>query len=150
MITEDYVSFETAKLLKEKGFDEPVRMYFKVNNYPSDTTIQNIKKATGKDMEQIEVNSLFNTEDEPFFNSVEGKDENLFAYPTLQMTMKWLRDIHNFDIIAYPQFDDSKWTYFAIIFKLSFPYTQIKLNDNKDKKEDAYEDAIKYCLKNWI
>ena len=23
MITEDYVSFETAKLLKEKGFDEP-------------------------------------------------------------------------------------------------------------------------------
>ena len=27
MITEDYVSFETAKLLKEKGFDEPCLRY---------------------------------------------------------------------------------------------------------------------------
>ena len=27
MITEDYVSFETAKLLKEKGFDEPCNHY---------------------------------------------------------------------------------------------------------------------------
>lgn len=28
MITEDYVSFEVAKLLKEKGFDEPVMHHF--------------------------------------------------------------------------------------------------------------------------
>lgn len=28
MIEEDYVSFETAKLLKEKGFDEPVMYHF--------------------------------------------------------------------------------------------------------------------------
>lgn len=28
MIKEDYVSFETAKLLKEKGFDEPVMYHF--------------------------------------------------------------------------------------------------------------------------
>ena len=30
MVTEDYVSFETAKLLKEKGFDEPC---YKSYNY---------------------------------------------------------------------------------------------------------------------
>ena len=30
MITEDYVSFETAKLLREKGFDEPTtKSYYK-------------------------------------------------------------------------------------------------------------------------
>lgn len=28
MITEDYVSFETAKLLKEKGFDEPTLWFY--------------------------------------------------------------------------------------------------------------------------
>ena len=33
MITEDYVSFETAKLLKEKGFDEPCQ-YFYDNKKP--------------------------------------------------------------------------------------------------------------------
>lgn len=29
MITEDYVSFETAKLLKEKGFDKPTMSFFR-------------------------------------------------------------------------------------------------------------------------
>ena len=28
MIQEDYVSFETAKLLKEKGFDEECQKYY--------------------------------------------------------------------------------------------------------------------------
>ena len=28
MITEDYVSYEVAKLLKENGFDEPVLHFF--------------------------------------------------------------------------------------------------------------------------
>ena len=31
MITEDYVSFETAKLLKEKGFDEYTISYYDKN-----------------------------------------------------------------------------------------------------------------------
>lgn len=31
MIKEDYVDFETAKLLKEKGFDEPVMYHFTPN-----------------------------------------------------------------------------------------------------------------------
>ena len=38
MITEDYVSFETAKLLKEKGFNEPVtelnKLLFKEDEKP--------------------------------------------------------------------------------------------------------------------
>ena len=32
MMTEDYVSFETAKLLKEKGFDSPSYYHYKLNN----------------------------------------------------------------------------------------------------------------------
>ena len=31
MITEDYVSFETAKLLKEKGFDEDIDLWYDEN-----------------------------------------------------------------------------------------------------------------------
>jgi len=33
MITEDYVSFETAKLLKEKGFDEYCGYYDQTGEY---------------------------------------------------------------------------------------------------------------------
>jgi len=153
MITEDYVSFETAKLLKEKGFDEPVQVYVKTYNYPSDTVIQNIKKITGKNMEQIEVHSLFNSEDEPFFNSVEGKDKNLFAYPTLQMVMKWLREEYSLEIYPYhnnPTIYNPKW-WFEII---KYPNSIAEYESGKDEEFDTYEEAceaaIKYCLENLI
>ena len=37
MITEDYVSFETAKLLKEKGFDEKVISFYTPGDIPRPT-----------------------------------------------------------------------------------------------------------------
>lgn len=102
MITEDFVSFETAKLLKEK-------------NCP-DFGYSCICDSEGNKAQ------------------------------TQSIIMKWLREVHNIDIIAPPQYDSIKWTYSAIIFKLSIPCTEIRLNDNKDKKEEACEEAIKYCL----
>lgn len=151
MITEDYVSFETAKLLKEKGFDEPVRMYFNKYNYPSDNAIQNIKKITGKDMEQIEVHSLFNAEDEPFFNSLQGKDENLFAFPTLQMAMKWLRIEKGIAVIPIISsiLDNEKflWDIEIVVAKTNDTYSQGWIYENQ---ESACEAAIKYCLENLI
>ena len=37
MITEDYVSFETARLLKENGFDEECQQYYGDYKYPCPT-----------------------------------------------------------------------------------------------------------------
>ena len=128
-ITEDYVSFETAKLLKEKGFYQ---------DFLSEITP--VWKLNGNRTEL----AFYGCDNYPC------ETDEWYSAPTLQMAMKWLRDIHNLDIIAPPQFDDSKWTYSAIIFKLSVPCTEIRLNDNKDKKEEAYEAAIKYCLENLI
>ena len=124
MITEDYVSFETAKLLKKKGFNCDSYYHYKLD----DSTLHHF-------------NTLCNT-------NIEGN--NFITAPTLQMAMKWLREVHNLDIIVPPQFDNTKWTYSAIIFKLLIPCTEIKLNDNKDKKEAACKAAIKYCLENLI
>ena len=62
MITEDYVSFETAKLLKEKGFDYPILHYY----YDKDGDL--------------------------VFSRNIGTDKNEFVAPTLQMAMKWLRE----------------------------------------------------------
>ena len=124
MVQEDYVSFETAKLLKEKGFDADIA---RVVN------------------EECEIDYLGS-----FQPSLAYLHHTWYRCPTLQMAMKWLREVHNLDIIVTPQFDNSKWTYSAIIFKLSIPCTEIRLNDNKDKKEEACEAAIKYCLENLI
>jgi len=129
---EDYVSYNTAKLLKEKGFNwSTYRAYFETNRE------HELSFDVGHTNSQWDE---FNKEDGIFNCSA----------PTLQMAMKWLREVHNLDIIAPPQFDNSKWTYSAIIFKLSIPCTEIRLNDNKDKKEQACEAAIKYCLENLV
>lgn len=125
MITEDYVSLKVAKLLKEKGFDEECISYYQRG-------------------ENVEISYSFIYE-----RNSDWVDGSISA-PTLQMAMKWLRKVHNLDIIATPQFDNSKWTYSAIIFNLSIPCTETRLNDNKDKKEQACEAAIKYCLENLI
>lgn len=136
MVTEDYVSFETAKLLKEKGFDWCESPFY------SEQDRDEWRQNNSYTIPNMEYNP-----DYPFDSEVLTM---VAPHVAIQMAMKWLRDIHNLDIIAPPQFDDTKWTYSAIIFKLSVPCTEIRLNDNKDKKEEACEAAIKYCLENLI
>lgn len=63
-ITEDYVSFEIAKLLKEKGFDEECSRWY-VANEPQEGVVE---KGFGEN--QFYINA-----------------------PTHQMAMKWFRDI---------------------------------------------------------
>lgn len=124
MITEDYVSFETAKLLKEKGFDE-----------------------------KCYVNYNFNGETQ-YFNYQIPSDG--VACPTLQMTMKWLRKVHNlhcavdYDIVLgwYCQITSLKET-------VEYDYEEMKhYHPDKDNgfssPEEAYEAAIKYCLEHKI
>lgn len=68
-ITEDYVSFEIAKLLKEKGFDEPCYMAY----VPTHKEYM-MRNDTGHS------------------NSMHPAD--YYTAPTLQMTRKWLEKIH--------------------------------------------------------
>ena len=112
MIIEDYVSFETAKLLKEKGFDEGCPITYTPNGF-------------------------FHTHNyRPLFGDI-------FA-PTLQMTMKWLREVHNIDIFPWKI---GKGIYSCAIFNSN---TGQDLSSNKDFPSERYEEtveaAIKYCL----
>lgn len=138
MIQEDYVSFETAKLLKEKGFDEntPVN-YFVGDDKPRGCIVG----------ERIHHKKL-------------ECDEHLIACPTLQMAMKWLREKYNYHIIAIPKYGDVEYMpgQWQEEF-LGWKYTIIPFNGNKSimspsvysiTTESAYEAAIKYCLENLI
>lgn len=90
MITEDYVSFETAKLLKEKEFDADIDLW-----YNSDGEIFHLYhydykyKAT------------------KYFDCVQC--------PTLQMAMKWLREKNIFIDIFHYNFRNASfvWHIFA-------------------------------------
>lgn len=75
MITEDYVSFETAKLLKEKGFDEPCWSWYHNGN----NTHTGASRYCNSELEKYD-----------------------FSKATLAHVMKWLREVHNIDVSIIP------------------------------------------------
>lgn len=124
MVTEDYVSFETAKLLKEKRFDGECDLFGR-----TDESELIIRKA-GK----IAYN--------------QGIDDECVILPTLQMAMKWLREKHKIDIAIYPYGEYTCDNYQFDVYK------DMRLKISKDdgfmQYEQALEAAIKYCLENLI
>ena len=133
MITEDYVSFETAKLLKEKGFDEPVLKFYDNKG---------------------EVAELYCR---PQNKPITG---DTYKCPTLQMTMKWLREVHNKIIVPGISLDDRTSStinhYIVGIWYVpknnggAFCYTLPTPYNRYSSFEEACESAIKYCLENLI
>lgn len=125
MTTEDYVSFETAKLLKEKEFNEiKCNTCYKWNG----NFCNNRRSMSGID------------------------NEICYQAPTLQMAMKWLRHVHGLHIAilwdcgAYigknsfcyhiddmNNYENKGWN------KIGF-----------ESYEEACEAAIRYCLENLI
>ena len=131
-ITEDYVSFEVAKLLKEKGFNE-----FTFSDYNENGIAQ--------------------------FNEVETRVAKGYQRPTLQMAMKWLREVHHIytEICLYKTSEDDvepkksrKAPYYT------FGVWDSVTGNNVDKRltndfigdtyEQACETAVLYCLEHLI
>ena len=122
MITEDYVSFETAKLLKEKEFNWEVHRSYLVNDnvfIPGDINDVPLRK-------------------------------DAIRIPTLQMAMKWLREEHKLVPIILAG-GNSYWFRIDKDNKDNWKST-IYWEDVKSfpTYEEACEASIKYCLENLI
>ena len=128
-ITEDYVSFETAKLLKKNGFNgEKHKHYWGYE--------------PGKE----------------FLSSGSYNPEYDYPAPTIYMTMKQLREVHNLHIEARIT-NHSMSSLFEVIkyYWIVFNSTNAKwVNESSvytsyfNTCEEACEAAIKYCLENLI
>ena len=118
MIREDYVSFETAKLLKEKGFDECTICSFDKDGNPKDIL-------------------------RPFIES-----DGDVRKPTLQMAMKWLREVHNIHIVMAAENNGNYIGYLYNTNGVNIQGWDRRLS--KTSYEEACEAAIKYCLENLI
>ena len=138
MITEDYVSFETAKLLKEKGFDEYCKSVYHVGSVCS---VASLGYHDNEGYGEIIVEKQ---------NSDFGKYDNAISAPTLQMAMKWLRKKHILIVLDVENFymDGSvaSWIYHI------WCDDNIEENHSASFKtyEEACEAAIKYCLEKLI
>lgn len=131
MITEDYVSFETAKLLKEKGFDVKCDKCY----------------------------AYFADDDIRFLNLKYPKSSQLLIedrYPciTLQMAKKWLREVHDIYYEVKLLLGDKAVKY----GDLQLGVYQLSISGAyrwehwlyADTYEELYEKYIKYCLENLI
>ncbi len=124
MTTEDYVSYETAKLLKEKGFDIYVSSFY-------------------------DVDGEFSRKEADWNWNIGSR----YSAPTLQMVMKWLRELHHCVICIIPL------TFYGGEIVSSWGYC-IWADDNAEvdeessprleSYEEAAESAIKYCLEKLI
>ena len=132
MIKEAYCSFEVAKLLKEKGFDEPCFYYYK------DKVLIFSHSLKGRNSYQTDT----------------------YSAPTHQMAMAWLRE-HGLHINAPISYDYSvdadgnevdRRTFYIFEIYSSFRGNLIYIEEinEYDSYEEAVEAALKYCLENLI
>ena len=145
MITEDYVSFEIAKLLKKKGFDERCKYVWELDkaNDPQDN--DGISKICAERfmegesfVDNSDIKKVFEYED--WFEDY----HKVYLCPTLQMTMKWLRKVHHIDISIIPL--RSHKEYLPRIESDAISHDAIPCKEY----EEACEIAIKYCLEHLI
>ncbi len=132
MIKEDYVSFEVAKLLKEKGFDE----YCLKNYWSSDKELHDWKWELSYKR-----------------NSDGNRNTKDCAAPTLQMAMKWLRKEHNILLFPLPAQENGKLVYLVEVWTWNEEegiYECAYAPMPRKEPEQAIEAAIKYSLENLI
>ena len=128
MIKEDYCSYEVAKILKEKGCNESCYTCY-----------------VEKEISHYDYSSTN-------YELIDG----VISCPTIQMAMKWLREIHNKHCdIGYDI--DLHWFFQIIDLKetveYDYPETKYYHTENEtgfNSYEEAVEAALKYVLENLI
>lgn len=140
MITEDYVSFEVAKFLKEKGFNWEWSPFY-----------------SEQDRDGWAQDNNYNIPNPDYDANIPFDSEtiNVIApHVSLQMAMKWLREVHNIFIdinVVYVEGSD-KLTYLwlpCVIKQGHIDYPTME-EYMANSYEEACEAAIKYCLTNLI
>lgn len=131
MIEEAYCSFEVAKLLKEKGFDEPCECFYDTEN--NDVSI---------------VNGWMDISN----SELEEREIVCYSAPTHQMAMAWLREKYGIFIAINNDDLDFNWQCYDLINRGSTLDPKILSESYGGFKhyEDAVEVALKFCIKNLI
>ena len=121
MIEESYVSFDTARMLKEAGFDVPC-----FNQY-------------------TECGTIWHCDCPENFN----KSQCVTSFPTQALAARWLREVHHINVYAcfdYEKFDEKKWFFtreHTMVNDDSAVYCSIT---NYNSYEEALEAGLKHGL----
>ena len=138
---DEIVSFETAMLLKEKGFNEPCSYYYENND------LYKLAYYHGEGTGFVRNNS-----------PIDGRflcEKMQYTAPTQSLAQKWLRETRNITFNANPHSNDGKIIYVVTIKVISsnkyIDFNVMMDTSNKaimfDNYEEAIESGLKYCLK---
>lgn len=120
MIEEQFVSFETAKMLKEAGFDAPCYVQY------SDRGVQ------------------WDASYPENFNA----DDWGYSCPTQALAVRWLREVHGIHVFPVYQYLPEKWSY--VIQDMAYVNSEkgMKLHtDVFDSCEESLESGLREAIK---
>ena len=119
MIEEQFVSFETAKMLKEAGFDVPC-----TSQYTEGKCIWNVGYPYN-------------------FN----QDEFGYSRPTQALADRWLREVYNVAIYSLYDDDMEQWFYVVDVFTKNPVINGFQSGSEYDDYESAFEDGLREAIK---
>lgn len=118
-MTDTLISFETAKLAKEKGFNEPIRLCYS---------------------DQDRVNALpYDAGNRDHINSQHA----YYSVPTQSLLQKWLREVHQLLILINIDTISSEFTY--SIWKMHSD-EEFELIQEESNYNLIYEDVLEQAL----
>lgn len=132
MIKEQFVSFDTAKLLKEAGFDEWCCYGYNKDGNKTPISLRNIT-----------IEEMFNSTGNEWYVSA----------PTQALAARWLREAHNLHVYAmqtnlpYTEPQTTKWEWGYVIDKVDDPNSNVTTCEMYfGSYEAAFEAGISKCL----
>ena len=125
-MTEQLISFETAKLAKEKGFKIPTKVMYKGN-----------EKSYGH-------NNEWGIDEQRLDGKFPYTNQQWYSIPTQSFLQKWLREKHKIHIYLFP-LDNGKWGFEnnSILTNLDYIFVNYMY---KGKEYNSYEEALEFAL----
>ncbi len=121
---EQIISFDTAKLAKEKGFDWQVRNYFRITS---------ISKPIEEDRCTMQnINAM--------------KDSSIFSRPTQSLLQRWLREKHKIHIDLWYNDLTNKWRCECLYLLPLMEVLSVNCNEHPTY-EEALEEGLQEGLK---
>lgn len=137
MIEEQFVSFDTAKMLKEAGFDVPCRGIYRAYRIGTSVFHEYDRKSAKDDLCR---------------NAVDGFQYEYLA-PTQALAARWLREKHRIALdVAFipPSIDGDVWQYFVGKIDDMIWEGEYETGRKYATYEQAMEAGLSFTLKNLI
>ncbi len=116
MRKDDYVSFEVAKLLKEKGYDKDCNTFI-------------VEESWGFNKGEL---------------TCVDKDRELYSRPTLYEAAKWLRETHDIHIVVSPHYS-RKYDVIEYEYRIATYFDLLDKQGKRIKSKEYYE-LFEQCL----